>query len=182
MKKIQIIVGATRTGRHADKFAEWTLKLAEENKQKYGVEFEVVDLKDYPLPFYDDPGSPAYGVIENPDVKKWAAKVGEASGYIIVTPEYNHGYPAVLKNSLDYVFPEWNNKPVGFVSYGGASGGARAVEQLRQVVVELMMIPVRHGVHVNYAWEAVDENGYPKDPRYAKQLQAMIEQVVAHLK
>jgi len=87
------------------------------------------------------------GEYPNNDVQKWANKVAEADGYIIVSPEYNHGYPAVLKNAFDHIYPEWNNKPVGFVSYGNA-GGARAIEQLRQVVVELQMAPIKHAIHI----------------------------------
>ena len=113
------------------------------------MQAELVDLRDYPLPFFDAPVSPArfQGRPPNPGAAAWASNVAEADGYVIVTPEYNHGYPGVLKNALDRAFVEWNNKPVGFVSYGSV-GGARVVEQLRLVAIELEMAPIRFAVHL----------------------------------
>lgn len=139
--KIQVIIGSTREKRFGERPAQYVF---DELKKETGVEVELIDLRDWPLPFFDEPASPymAKGVWVNPLGKKWAEKVAEADAYIIVTPEYNHGYPAVLKNALDWVFYEWKHKPVGFVSYGVVSG-VRAVEQLRQVVNELEMHPIR---------------------------------------
>jgi NAD(P)H-dependent FMN reductase len=144
--KIQIIIGSTRQNRVSEKPAHY---LFEELKKREGIEAELIDLRDWPLPFYDEPTSPSgnKGIYLNPLGKQWANKIGEADGYIIVAPEYNHGYPAVLKNALDWVYPEWNKKPVGFVSYGSALG-ARAIEQLRQVVIELKMIPLQSAIHI----------------------------------
>jgi NAD(P)H-dependent FMN reductase len=144
--KIQIIIGSTRQNRVSEKPAHY---IFEELNKKEGIEAELIDLRDWPLPFYDEPTSPAgnQGNYINPLGKKWANKIGEADGYIIIAPEYNHGYPAVLKNALDWVYPEWNKKPVGFVSYGSALG-ARAIEQLRQVVIELKMIPLQSAIHI----------------------------------
>jgi len=146
MVKIQVFIGSTRQNRFSEKPAHY---IFDELKKREGVEVELVDLRDWPLPFYDEPISPAAnkGNYVNELGKKWAAKVGEADGYVMVTPEYNHGYSAVLKNAIDWVFPEWRNKPVGFVGYGNA-GGARAIEQLRQVVIELQMVPIRNAIHV----------------------------------
>lgn len=149
MLKIQVIIGTTRQSRFSEKAAHW---IYEEAKKKKGIEVELVDLRDYPLPFYDEPVSPAMFEMTkyeytNEIAKKWTNKIAEADGYIIVTGEYNHGYPAVLKNALDYVFKEWNKKSVGFVSYGSA-GGARTVEQLRQVTIELQMVPIRNTIHI----------------------------------
>src|SRR5215470_1798808 len=129
--KIHIIIGSTRQKRFADKPATW---IYEEAKKRQELDVELVDLRDYPLPFFDEPISPARmeGKYSNAIVTTWAQKVAEADGYIIVSPEYNHGYSAVLKNAFDHIYPEWNNKPIGFVAYGNV-GGARAVEQLRQV-------------------------------------------------
>lgn len=157
MLKIQIILGSTRQNRFGDKPARW---IYEETKKKAGVEAELLDLRDYPLPFFNEPMSPTMlkGNYSNEIAKKWAKKIGEADGYIIIPPEYNHGYPAVLKNALDYPYSEWNNKPVGFISYGGV-GGARSVEQLRQVAIELQMAPIRNSVHIPAFWTLLDENG-----------------------
>lgn len=147
--KIQVIIGTTRQNRFSEKPAHW---IYEEAKKKEDIEVELVDLRDYPLPLFDEPVSPSMFEMmkheySNEIAKKWTKKVAEADGYIIVTGEYNHGYPAVLKNALDYVFKQWNKKAVGFVSYGNA-GGARAVEQLRQVAIELQMVPIRNAIHI----------------------------------
>jgi NAD(P)H-dependent FMN reductase len=145
---IKVILGSTRQGRFGDRPAQWILG---EAGKRDGVAAELLDLRDYPMPFFNEPVSP--GMIKEPyadeSVQKWTRKIVEGDAFIIVAPEYNHGYPAVLKNALDYVYKEWNRKPVGFVSYGGV-GGARAVEQLREVVVELQMAPVRTAVHIQW--------------------------------
>src|SRR5450432_597648 len=144
--KIQVIVGSTRQNRISDKPARWIYEYA---KTKTALEVELLDLRDYPLPLVDEAISPnnLQGKYADERVQAWAKKIAEADGYIIVTPEYNHGYPAVLKNAIDVIYPEWNNKPVGFVSYG-TLGGARGVEQLRLVAVELQMAPIQRALHV----------------------------------
>lgn len=151
-------MGSTRQGRFVEKPANWIFEVA---RKKEGVEIELIDLRDWPLPFFDEAVSPSMnnGKYTNELAAKWAKKVGEADGYIIITPEYNHGYPAVLKNALDYVYTEWNNKPVGFVSYGGVAGGTRSVQQLRQVVIELQMMPIRNGIHIPMYWSQLNEKG-----------------------
>jgi NAD(P)H-dependent FMN reductase len=143
--RIQVIVGTGREGRFSERAADWVMARL---RARDDLDAELVDLRDYPLPFYDQPVPPAYGRREYPpDVARWASKVDEADGYIVVTAEYNHGYPALLKNALDHAFPEFNRKPVAFVGYGNV-GGARAVEQLRLVAIELEMAPLRHAVHI----------------------------------
>ena len=143
---IKLIVGSTREGRFSEKLIPWIKEQVSQNKD---IDLEVLDLRDYPMSFFNSAGSPAYGGgdYDNPVVAKWSSKISKADGFIIIAPEYNHGYTAVLKNALDQLYKEWNDKSVGFVSYGSA-GGARAVEQLRQVAVELHMIPVRDAVHI----------------------------------
>jgi NAD(P)H-dependent FMN reductase len=144
--KIKVIIGTTRQGRFSEKPAQW---IYEEAKKLNGVEAELLDLRDYPMPFFESQTSPlmANGIYENEIIQKWAAKIKEGDAFIIVTPEYNHGYPAVLKNAMDVIYPEWNKKPVGFVSYGSAMG-VRSVEQLRQVAIELQMAPIRNAIHI----------------------------------
>lgn len=147
--KILIIVGTTRQNRFSEKAAAYVLQ--EANKIQ-DAQFELVDLRDYPLPFFDEPLPPSMFEMmkheyKNEAAKKWTNKIAEADGFIIVTAEYNHGYPAVLKNAIDYVSKEWNRKPVGFVSYGSALG-SRAIEQLRLVAIELQMAPIRHAIHI----------------------------------
>jgi len=144
--KIQIIMGSTRQNRFSEKPARWLFELA---KARTDFEFELLDLRDYPLPFYDEALPPAMlkGNYSSEIAKRWANKIGEGDGYIIVTPEYNHGYPGVLKNALDTVAVEWGKKPVGFVSYGSAMG-TRSVQQLRQVAIELRLVPIEAALQV----------------------------------
>ena len=109
--------------------------------------FELVDLRDYPMPFFDEPKSPLREPAKNEVARKWAKKIAELDGFVFVTSEYNHSIPASLKNALDYAYAEWNKKPAAFVAYGSA-GGARAVEQLRLMLVELQVAPLRNAVHI----------------------------------
>lgn len=154
---VKIILGSTRQKRFGDKPAQWIYETA---MKKEGISVELLDLRDYPMPFFDDAITPsvAKGVYTNEVVAKWAKKIGEADAYIIATPEYNHGYPAVLKNAMDHVYYEWNKKPVGFVSWGTVAG-ARSVQQLRQVAIELQMAPIRAGIHIFSPWTLVDQQG-----------------------
>jgi len=120
-----------------------------ETKKNPDIDAEILDLRDYPMPFFDEPVSTSSKKepFKNEAVAKWTAKIAEADAYVIIAPEYNHSMPAVLKNALDYVYQEWNNKPLGFVSYGSVMG-ARSVEQLRLIAVELQLVPIRNTVHV----------------------------------
>lgn len=175
MVKIQVILGSTRPNRFSEKPGKWIFGLLQKRKE---IEAELIDLRNYPLPFFDEPMSPAMlkGEYSNKVAEKWAKKVAEADGYIIVTPEYNHGYSAVLKNALDYVYSQWNNKPVGFVAYGGM-GGARAVEQLREVVIELQMVPVRNAVYIPAFWTLLDDKGNLKTETLNESAEAMLDQL-----
>ncbi len=149
-QRILVILGSTRQGRAGAAVSRWLMDQLQRRDQ---VDFELVDLRDVPLPFFNHPLPPASGQFA-PEVKSWAETVGAADGYVIVTPEYNHGYPAVLKNALDHVYREWNRKPVAFVSYGAAGGGYRAAEQLRSVAVELQMVPIREQLAIPFVWTA----------------------------
>lgn len=177
--KIEIILASVRDGRMGETVARWVMS---EAKKRSDADYELVDLKDYPLKdYYDErhPKTVEFGTFLDESANKWVAKVGEADGFIIVTPEYNHGYPASLKNALDYPYKQWNNKAVGFVSYGGFVGGARAVEQLRMVSAELYLADVRDAVHIIFAGQAFDENGKPKDEKLNDQLAPVFDDVVA---
>ena len=146
MINIKIVIGSTRLGRYSIKPANWIFG---ELRQLDNVNAELLDLRDFPLPFFDDPIPPSQqiGQHNNPTVRKWSEKIKEADAFIIVSPEYNHGYPGVLKNAIDYLYHEWNRKPVGFVSYGTVAG-ARVVEQLRLVAIELQLIPIQNAIHI----------------------------------
>jgi NAD(P)H-dependent FMN reductase len=141
---IGIVLSTTREGRFADKPAQWISAIAAQRKD---VAFELVDLRDYPIPMYDQPVSPAYAPVQNDAAQAFARKVGSLDGFLFVTAEYNHSVPAVLKNALDHVALEWRNKPAAFLGYGG-TGGARAVEQLRLIAIELGLAPTRAAVHI----------------------------------
>lgn len=142
--RIGIVLGSTRPARFADRPAKWLLQLAHQRKDAM---FELVDLRDYPLPFFEEPKSPFREPSSNEIALRWARKVGELDGFIFVHGEYNHSIPASLKNALDYLYAEWNRKPAAFVAYGNA-GGARGVEQLRLILVELQVAPLRSAVHI----------------------------------
>ena len=173
--KIKIILGSTRQGRVSEVIGKWVMEQA---KNISGAEFELLDLREYPMPFFDEPVSPSQikEPYTNPAVAKWTAKIVEGDAFIIVTPEYSHGYPAVLKNALDYVYKEWNGKKIAFVGYGGV-GAARAIEQLRQVVIELQMIPMRSAVHITKFWELFDEKGQLKLDKYNQDLKSVLDQL-----
>jgi NAD(P)H-dependent FMN reductase len=142
---IEVITGTTREGRFSEKVAAWVLEVL---GARDDFDVESVDLRDHPLPWFEGI-SPIRRGREYPTeaVARFGETVDRADGFVILTAEYNHGYPAVLKNAMDWTFPEWNRKPVSFVGWGNV-GGARAVEQLRQVAVEFEMAPLRHAVHI----------------------------------
>ena len=150
MTVISVIVGSTRQGRFSEKPAQWIFQRL---KNRGGVDARLLDLRDFPMPFFDQPvppampGRPAY---ENEVVKKWTAEIARSDGFIFVTPEYNYGPSAVLKNALDWVYPEWNRKAAAFVSYGSAMG-ARGIQQLRLTAIELQLAPVRSSVYIPVA-------------------------------
>ncbi len=143
---IAVIIGSTRPNRFGEKPGKWIFERA---KKLENVHMELLDLLDYPMPFLDEatPPSSLNKQYTNEVVKKWSEKIDQADAFIIVTPEYNHGVSAVLKNAIDHLYPEWNKKPVAFVGYGGV-GGARSVEHLRQIATELEMVPLRNAVHI----------------------------------
>jgi len=145
--RIGIIVGTTREKRFAMTPARWVETVA---SGRDDMTVELVDLRDYPMPFFDEPASNAHVPSRNEVAKRWQAKIGSLDGFIFVTAEYNHSISAVLKNALDYAAPEWHRKPGAYVGYGGV-GAARAVEHLRGINVELQMAPVRTAVHIGGA-------------------------------
>lgn len=142
--RIGIILSTTRETRFADRPAQWVLDIA---KARGDADYEIVDLRDYPMPLFEAAMSPAYAPIEHDVTKRWAAKISELDGYIFVTAEYNHSISGALKNALDHVYNETKRKPAAFVGYGGV-GGARAVEQLRLILVEMQVAATRAAVHI----------------------------------
>ena len=147
---VSVVVGSTRQGRFSEKPAQWILQHL---RKRDDINARLLDLRDFPMPFFDQtvtPATPGRAPYENEVVKRWTAAIAASDGFILVTPEYNHGPPAVLKNAIDWVYPEWNRKAVAFVSYGSASG-ARGVQQLRQIAIEVQLSPIRSSVHIPVA-------------------------------
>jgi NAD(P)H-dependent FMN reductase len=181
MLKIGVILGSVRQGRFGDKPAHW---IFDEVKKRKGVDATFLDLKDFNLPNFDQPVSPAW--ISEPfpqeNVARWTKAIGAQDGFIILAPEYNRSLGGAMKNAFDWVYPEWNRKAVGFVGYG-STGGARAVEHMRNIAVELQMAPVRQGVHI--MWEMMAplmQATAPVDPAHFAPLKqsadTMIDQLV----
>ncbi len=175
MTRIGIILGSTRPNRNGEQVAKWVYDIA---SRRSDAEYELVDLRDYPLPHLDEPLPPSMGQYQNEHTKAWADKIASFDGFVIVTPEYNHSTSGVLKNAIDYLYAEWNNKAVGFVSYGGV-GGARAAEHLRLVAGELQMADVRQQVALSLLTEFENFSVFKPGDYNRAALDTLLDQVVA---
>ncbi len=175
MIRIAIIIGSTRPGRKADAVAKWVYGIAQKRSE---AEFEIVDIRDYNLPLLDEAIPPSQGQYSQPHTKTWAAKVAAFDAFVFVTPEYNHGIPGALKNAIDYLYREWNNKAAGFVSYG-SMGGARAVESLRLVMGELQVADVRQQVMLSLFTDFENFTTFKPAALHEKSVNAMLDQVIA---
>jgi NAD(P)H-dependent FMN reductase len=175
MTRVAIITGSTRPGRNNEAVARWVLEIA---KQRRDAEFELVDIADYHLPLLNEAVPPGMGKYEHAHTKAWADKIASFDAFVFVTPEYNHSTSAALKNAIDYLFEEWNNKAAGFVSYGSA-GGARAVEHLRLIMGEVMVADVRAQVMLSLFTDFENLSKFKPDPRHVKEVNAMLDQVIA---
>ncbi|QDP97749.1 NAD(P)H-dependent oxidoreductase [Microlunatus elymi] len=153
---LQVIIASTRPGRIGAAFGHWLADLAREHAR---FEVETIDLAEVNLPFMDEPNHPKFRNYQHQHTKDWSAIVDRADAYVFVTPEYNYGYNAVLKNSLDFLNQEWADKAVTFLSYGGIAAGTRAVQQLKQVVTTLKMVPIFDSVNVAFAPTKLTDNG-----------------------
>ncbi len=177
--KVKIILGSTREGRFSEKPGAWLLA---ELQKRTDVEAELLDLREYTLPLFDEVETPSYKTkpYTDPAVVAWTAKIKDGDAFIVIAPEYNHGYPAVLKNAFDYVYQEWNNKPIAYVSYGSAMG-ARSVEQLREVAIELQMAPIRNAIHMPYDVVMAIGQGTPESEvfaPYAERATGLVDQLL----
>jgi NAD(P)H-dependent FMN reductase len=175
MTKIGIILGSTRPNRNGEQVAKWVLDIA---RKRSDAEFDLIDLLDYPLPHLDEVMPPSRGQYQNEHTKKWATKIDAYDGFVMVTPEYNHSTSGVLKNAIDYLYAEWNNKAVGFVSYGGV-GGARAAEHLRLIAGELQMADVRQQVALSLLTEFENFSVFKPGDYNIAALTTLLDQVVA---
>ena len=174
MTKIGVIIGSTRPGRNGEAVAKWVYENA---KKRDDAEFELVDIADYNLPLLDEPYPAAMAQYTKEHTKKWAAKIAEFDGYIFVTPESNHSTSGALKNAIDYLASEWNNKACGFVSYGSASG-VRAVETLRLIAGELQMADVRAQVMFNLFTDFEDMSVFKPNDRSEGSLNELLNQLI----
>jgi NAD(P)H-dependent FMN reductase len=175
MTKIAIILGSTRPGRNGEAVATWVYDIA---KQRDDAEYELVDIAEYNLPHLDEAVPPAMGQYTQPHTKAWAEKIGSFDGYVFVTPEYNHSTSGALKNAIDFLYAEWNNKAAGFVSYGSA-GGTRAVEHLRLVMGELQVADVRAQVALSLFTDFVNFSEFKPAAHQAEAVGTVLDQVVA---
>jgi NAD(P)H-dependent FMN reductase len=156
MPKLQVLIASTRPGRVGPAVAEWFVTRA---REVGGFEIEVVDLAEVDLPFMDEPNHPMLRQYTKEHTFRWSALVDSADAFVFVMPEYNYGFNAQLKNSLDYLNWEWRYKPVGFVSYGGVAAGTRAVQMIKQVVTALQMMPLAQAVHIPFVRKFINEDG-----------------------
>lgn len=174
MSRIAIIVGSTRPGRNGSAVAEWVHAYA---KTRGDAEYELIDLEEFDLPVLDEAVPASMGMYANDHTKTWAATIASFDGYVFVTPEYNHSTSGALKNALDYVYGEWNNKAAGFVSYGSA-GGVRAVEHLRLIASELQLATVRTQVFLSLFSDFENFSTFTPGPQHQDNLKALFDQVV----
>ena len=174
MIKVAIIVGTTRPGRKADTVARWVLDIA---ARRGDASFEIVDIADFNLPMLDEALPPSMGQYSQPHTKAWAAKIADFDAFVFVTPEYNHSMSGSLKNAIDFLFREWNDKAAGFVSYG-AVGGARAVEQLRLVMGELKVADVRAACALSMFTDFENFTTFKPQPSQAAAVEAMLGDLI----
>jgi NAD(P)H-dependent FMN reductase len=175
MISIGIILGSTRPGRNGEAVAKWVHEIA---SRRTDAQYELVDIKEYDLPLLDEPVPPSMGQYSQPHTRRWAAKIASFDAFVFVTPEYNHATSGALKNAIDYLFREWNNKAAGFVGYGSA-GGARAIENLRLVMGELMVADVRNQVMLSLFTDFENFSRFKPAALHEQEVDRMLEQVVA---
>ena len=174
MIKIGIIIGSTRPGRLGEQVGKWVYEVA---KKRADAQFELIDLAEVNLPLLDEPTPPSYGEYSKPHTKAWAARIAPLDAFVFVTPEYNHSTSGALKNAIDFLYAEWNNKVAGFVGYGSA-GGTRAVEHLRLIMAELMVATVRKQVMFSLFNDFENFKTFKPGPRAEGSVNEMLDQVI----
>jgi NAD(P)H-dependent FMN reductase len=171
--KIAIILGSTRPNRNGEAVAKWFHGLA---SARSDADYELVDVKDFNLPLLDEPIPPSQGKYSQPHTKAWAAKIDAFDAFVFVTPEYNHSTSGALKNAIDFLYKEWNNKAAGFVSYGSA-GGVRAVEHLRLIMAELQIADVRAQVSLSLFTDFENFSSFKPGPQHEQTAKTMLDQL-----
>jgi NAD(P)H-dependent FMN reductase len=175
MLKVAIILGSTRPGRNGEAVAKWVYDIA---AKRADAEFELVDVKSFNLPLLDEPIPPSMGKYSTDHTKAWSAKIDSFDAFVFVTGEYNHSVPGALKNAIDFLYREWNNKAAGFVGYGSA-GGARAVEHLRGIMGEVQVADVRASVMLSLFNDFENYSRFKPAPMHEGSLNTMLDQVIA---
>ncbi|MFD0713280.1 NADPH-dependent FMN reductase [Paenibacillus sp. GCM10027626] len=175
MIKVAVIVGSTRPGRNGEAVARWVYELAQ---KRTDAEFELVDIADFNLPLLDEPVPPSMGQYSKEHTKRWSQKIATFDSYIFVTPEYNHATSGALKNAIDYLYNEWNNKSAGFVGYGSL-GGSRAIENLRLIMAELQVAGVRAQVSLSLFTDFENFSVFKPAQHHEGSVTAMLDQVIA---
>ena len=175
MLKVAVILGSTRPGRLGEAVAKWVFEIA---ARRTDATYELVDIRDYNLPLLDEPAPPSMGRYSKPHTKTWAAKIDGFDAFVFVTPEYNHSTSGALKNAIDFLYKEWNNKVAGFVSYGSASG-VRAVEHLRLIMAELQIADVRAQVMLSLSSDFEKYATFKPAPQHESTVNTMLDQVIA---
>ncbi|AGP53947.1 NADPH-dependent FMN reductase [Streptomyces rapamycinicus] len=174
MPKIAIILGSTRPGRNGEAVAQWVFDIA---RRRADAEYELVDIADYRLPLLDEAVPPSLGQYSQPHTRAWAEKVASFDGYVFITPEYNHSTSGALKNAIDFLYAEWNNKAAGFVGYGSA-GGTRAVEHLRLIMAELQVADVRAQVSLSLFTDFEEFSRFTPAEHQTEAVNSLLDQVV----
>jgi NAD(P)H-dependent FMN reductase len=175
MLELAIIIGSTRPSRVGEAVGRWVHELA---RARSDAKFELVDIADFDLPLLDEPIPASAGKYSKDHTRRWAAKIGGFDGYVFVTPEYNHGTSGALKNAIDFLYAEWNNKAAGFVSYG-STGGVRAVEHLRLVMAELQVATVRAQAALSLYTDFENFKDLKPADHHQKSIHTMLDQLIA---
>jgi NAD(P)H-dependent FMN reductase len=175
MIRVAIILGSTRPNRNGEAVAKWVYEVS---KTRDDAEFLLVDLKDFDLPLLDEPAPPSMGQYTRVHTKKWAETIASFDAYVFVTPEYNHSTSGALKNAIDYLYKEWNNKSAGFVGYGGVEG-VRAIEHLRLIMAELQIADVRAQVSLSLITDFENYHVFKPASFHQKNVHQMFDQVIA---
>jgi NAD(P)H-dependent FMN reductase len=172
---LQIIIASTRPGRIGAPVGDWFTAQARDHA---GFEIEVLDLKEVDLPFVDEPRHPRFRDYQHEHTKRWSATIDRADAYVFVIPEYNYGYNAAIKNAIDFLHQEWLDKPCGFVSYGGVAAGTRAVQQLKQVLTTLRMVPVVEAVNIPFVGQFLIEGEVRPNEIMQASAKALLDELV----
>lgn len=171
---LKIIIASTRPGRKGPLFADWIAELA---RSVPGFNVDLVDLAEVNLPFMDEPNHPRLGQYTHQHTKDWSARITEADAFILVTPEYNYGFPATIKNAIDFLFHEWRHKPIGFVSYGGVAAGTRSVQMLKLTLTALEMVPLSAAVNIPFFTHHIRDEKFVPTEEHNKTAAAMFSEL-----